>query len=441
MNNSIKTILGIKDPYLKLDEKNFDNPIEDQPNQIIVHLIQTYPMHCPKCGHLMCKNGYKTVNCLGPELHFKPTIWSIKKQKYICKASSSCPEVVTKLAAVEDIHYRNHISLAIKQRAMMLLTKNESQSDLAKELNVSDWTIRRVITNLDQFFKPNYHWLPRHIAFDDFKSGRFATSGMSMILMNPVNHRTIDVISSRTSKSLKQYFYRHFTRKARLSVKLVVVDLYQPYRPLIHELFPYAQIIADHFHIVAQAYRVLQKIRTKTMNYYGAGSHESRALKRFWKLLLQKVSELDNVRYHPCRNFKGAWLTNSEVVDRLLDMSPELKEAYDYYQTLISAIDNEDSAELQTLLNRKLTELPFKLQKVQRTLRQHKDEILCSFKYHLSNGPIEGTNNKIKVIKRTAYGFRNFYHFRIGILIALKNSHLTVSSNCKTKNSPSKMTA
>ncbi|AWD63150.1 transposase [Limosilactobacillus reuteri] len=95
MNNSIRTILGVKDPYLKLDEKNFDNPIEDQPNQIIVHLIQTYHMHCPRCGQLMCKNGYKTVNCLGPELHFKPTIWSIKKQKYICKASSSCPEVIT----------------------------------------------------------------------------------------------------------------------------------------------------------------------------------------------------------------------------------------------------------------------------------------------------------------------------------------------------------
>ncbi|MDD1406693.1 hypothetical protein PSA85_04795 [Limosilactobacillus reuteri] len=61
MNNSIKTILGIKDPYLKLDEKNFDNPIEDQPNQIIVHLIQTYPMHCPKCGHLMCKMAIKQL--------------------------------------------------------------------------------------------------------------------------------------------------------------------------------------------------------------------------------------------------------------------------------------------------------------------------------------------------------------------------------------------
>lgn len=258
MNNSIRTILGVKDPYLKLDEKNFDNPIEDQPNQIIVHLIQTYPMHCPRCGQLMCKNGYKTVNCLGPELHFKPTIWSIKKQKYICKASSSCPEVITKLAAVRDINYHDHISLAIKQRAMMLLTKNESQSDLAKELNVSDWTIRRVITNLDQFFKPNYHWLPRHIAFDDFKSGLFAPSGMSMILMNIENKRTLDIILSRKNSYLRNYFLR-YDRSARLAVQTVTVNLYTPYRHLIHELFPHAIIIADHFHIVAQAYRALNK--------------------------------------------------------------------------------------------------------------------------------------------------------------------------------------
>ncbi|MCC4477057.1 ISL3 family transposase, partial [Limosilactobacillus reuteri] len=93
----------------------------------------------------------------------------------------------------------------------------ESQSDLAKELNVSDWTIRRVITNLDQFFKPNYHWLPRHIAFDDFKSGRFAPSGMSMILMNIENKRTLDIILSRKNSYLRKYFLR-YDRSARLAV-------------------------------------------------------------------------------------------------------------------------------------------------------------------------------------------------------------------------------
>ncbi|MFR4616300.1 MAG: transposase [Streptococcus salivarius] len=35
-----------------------------------------------------------------------------------------------------------------------------------------------------------------------------------------------------------------------------------------------------------------------------------------------------------------------------------------------------------------------------------------AFKYTLSNGPIEGVNNKVKNIKRSGYGYRNFYHLR-----------------------------
>nr|WP_268804731.1 transposase [Lactobacillus helveticus] len=58
----------------------------------------------------------------------------------------------------------------------------------------------------------------------------------------------------------------------------------------------------------------------------------------------------------------------------------------------------------------KWTQLPQSLQKVQRTLRRHRKEIITSFKYgYYTNDPVEGTNNKIKVIKRTAYGFRNSY--------------------------------
>ncbi len=156
---------------------------------------------------------------------------------------------------------------------MMQLTVNESQTDIAKELGISDWTVRRVIFNLDQFFKPNYHWLPRHIAFDDFKSGRFAPSGMSMILMNIENHRTLDIILSRRSRYLRNYFLR-YDRSARLAVQIITVNLYTPYRPLIHELFPHAIIIADHFHVVAQAYRDLNQIRIKAMNRAGKGTHQ-----------------------------------------------------------------------------------------------------------------------------------------------------------------------
>lgn len=427
MDYSTRTALGIKDSHLELDTAHFKNVIESHDNQVVVHLIQSYPLRCPRCGQLMLKNGFKIVNVLGPSLHYQPTIWSIRNQKYLCKPSSACPSTITELAKVKDIKYRHHISQAIKQQVMIQLTANESQIDIAKELGISDWTVRRVIFNLDQFFKPNYHWLPRHIAFDDFKSGRFAPSGMSMILMNIENHRTIDIILSRRNRYLRNYFPR-YDRAARLAVRTVTVDLYTPYRHLIHELFPHAIIIADHFHVVAQAYRALNKIRVKAMNQAGNGSHQWRALKHFWKLILTPAGLLKYDNYWSRRNFGYTQLTDVEVIQRLLAFNDDLKQAYRYYQDLILAINHRSKDELNHLLAIKWTQLPQSLQKVQRTLRRHRKEIITSFKYgDYTNGPVEGTNNKIKAIKRTAYGFRNFFNFRARILLALPNSYFAIN--------------
>ncbi|NRN97550.1 ISL3 family transposase [Lactobacillus helveticus] len=427
MDYSTRTALGIKDSHLELDTAHFKNVIESHDNQVVVHLIQSYPLRCPRCGQLMLKNGFKIVNVLGPSLHYQPTIWSIRNQKYLCKPSSACPSTITELAKVKDIKYRHHISQAIKQQVMIQLTTNESQIDIAKELGISDWTVRRVIFNLDQFFKPNYHWLPRHIAFDDFKSGRFAPSGMSMILMNIENHRTIDIILSRRNRYLRNYFLR-YDRAARLAVRTVTVDLYTPYRHLIHELFPHAIIIADHFHVVAQAYRALNKIRVKAMNQAGNGSHQWRALKHFWKLILTPAGLLKYDNYWSRRNFGYTQLTDVEVIQRLLAFNNDLKQAYRYYQDLILAINHRSKDELNHLLAIKWTQLPQSLQKVQRTLRRHRKEIITSFKYgDYTNGPVEGTNNKIKVIKRAAYGFRNFFNFRARILLALPNSYFAIN--------------
>ena len=427
MNYSTRVALGVKDYHLELDDKHFTEPVEDQGNRIVIHFIQSYPLHCPRCGQPMLKNGFRTVNALGPSLHYKPTIWSIRKQKYLCKPSDDCPNTVTRLAQVKDIDYHTHITWAIKQRAMMLLTTNQSQKDLAKSLGVSDWTVRRVITNLDSSFKPNYRWLPRHIAFDDFKSGKMAPSGMSMILMDIETHRTLDIILSRRNRYLRGYFLR-YDRSARLAVQTVTVDLYTPYRRLIRELFPNAIIIADHFHVVAQAYRALNQIRIQAMNRAGKGTRQWRALKHFWKLILTPASELKYDNYWRRANFGYAQLTDIELIHRLLDFDENLAHAYRYYQSLILAVGQRSRSRLNQLLTTKLTVLPQPLQKVQRTLRQHKEEILHSFKYEgYTNGPVEGTNNKIKVIKRVAYGFRNFANFSIRILLALPNTYIAIN--------------
>ena len=65
--------------------------------------------------------------------------------------------------------------------------------------------------------------------------------------------------------------------------------------------------------------------------------------------------------------------------------------------------------------------------RARRTIRKHFDEIINSFTYELANGPIEGSNNKIKAIKRTAYGFRIFKNFRLRILVSFKNSFYSMN--------------
>lgn len=440
MLNHISFITGINDSHLKFDQQKFSM---DDNGTKVVHLVQTaIPMHCPQCGQLMKRHGFRPVRITTLPSTGQKMVLRIRKQKYLCKPSASCPQTITASAPINGIHKNCRIADLVKYHIVLDLADNQSLTTIAKQNLISANTVSRTLESVEEYFVPNRHWLPATIAFDDFKSGKFAVSVMSMLLMNPINHRPLDIIQSRNSRYLKNYWLCHYSLQARRAVRSVVVDLFEPYRHLIHELFPNAIIIADHFHVVVQAYQALQSIRIQAMNAYGTGTHEYRDLKRFWKLLVQNVSQLDFVHCYKRCNFGYAYLTNSEVVDRLLSFSDDLKVAYEYYQTLLAVVHNSDEAALKALLSQNRAMLPKKLQKVQNTLRRHQDEIVNSFRCHLTNGPIEGTNNKIKVIKRTAYGFRNFFHFRIRILLSLKNTNImTKALTQKEKASPSSYAA
>ena len=114
---------------------------------------------------------------------------------------------------------------------------------------------------------------------------------------------------------------------------------------------------------------------------------------------MQKTGQLDFKKYYQRRIFGNPYLSNSEIVNRLLSLSDDLKVAYEYFQTLISSVSHHDSTVLQELLSWKLTQLPQPLQKTQRALQLHKHEIINRFQCHLTNGLIEGTNNKLKLSK------------------------------------------
>lgn len=435
MDNFTLDLLGIKDSSLKFDPKYQNEPITyafyKHKKARFIHLLQSYACFCPVCGQKMQRNGFKTVEIVGLPSGGLTNIFSIRKQKYLCPSSASCPKTITKLAAVQDVKTNEHISRAVKYQAVSKLGQNISQKDIATDFCLSGMTVMRFAQELSTYLEPNHHYLPQNIAFDDFKSGNFSQSGMSIIVMDIATHRTLDIVRSRQSTYLRSYFLQ-YDRQARYAVQTVTVDLYSPYRTFIQEIFPNAIIIADRFHVITQAYRALNQVRIRAMKQAGHGSHVSRALKHYWKLLTKDAARLDFKHYHKSRNFRNRQLCEQDIVARLLEMSADLRLAYNYYQTLLQAV-HQANPELLEELTQSAAGMPEPVKQTNRTLRKHLQEIKNSFKTTFSNGPVEGTNNKIKTIKKTAYGFRNFANFRLRVLVELKNSYVSLNFNNQIK--------
>ena len=61
--------------------------------------------------------------------------------------------------------------------------------------------------------------------------------------------------------------------------------------------------------------------------------------------------------------------------------------------------------------------MPLEVRRLGRTIKRWKQQIVAWHTAHVSNGPTEAINNLIKRVKRTAFGFRRFDHYRIRALL------------------------
>jgi len=66
------------------------------------------------------------------------------------------------------------------------------------------------------------------------------------------------------------------------------------------------------------------------------------------------------------------------------------------------------------------------LKKMARSMAFHRFGILAYHDYTILTGPLEGANNKIKTIKRQAYGFRDMEFFKLTIMAIHETKHALV---------------
>ena len=112
-------------------------------------------------------------------------------------------------------------------------------------------------------------------------------------------------------------------------------------------------------------------------------------------------------------------MTNKEILEKLLSYYQELREHYEINQLLLFHFQEKQSEYFFRLIEDTISCVNPIFQTVFKTFLKEKDKIINALELPYSNAKLEATNNLIKVIKRNAFGFRNFDNFRTRILIAL----------------------
>ena len=410
----ILDLLNIKDKNIKLIDNFYKmEKIDNIDYKIIEAKLSYEPLYCLKCGCVFDndntyeKNGFKTSDILMLDVANYGCILRLHKQRFICHSCNKKFFATTKIVD-EGCFISNQVKYAIA-----LELKNKiSEKDIAKRYRVSPNTVERIIDSYYETKKLYKHHLPEVLSFDEFKSVKSADGAMSFHMVDGKTGKTIDIVEDRRLNSLLTYF-SYYTHKARSKVKLIVIDMYSPYISLIKVMFPNAEIIIDKFHLTQLISTALNKTRVMLMK---KDKKNYNKLKRYWRLILKPRNELDISKWRKYRCFDSL-MTQQDVVNYLINTSEKLRQTYEVYQNILSAIQSNDYLELKKALNTQNDKISNYMKTSIKTLKKYLPYIKNTLSNPYHNGFVEGNNTFIKVIKIIAFGFRSFRRFKARIMI------------------------
>jgi transposase len=276
--------------------------------------------------------------------------------------------------------------------------------DVAGHLSVS-WDVVKDIQRrylYKKFAKPKLKHL-RQIAIDEISIGRghrYVT-----IVLDLESGAVVHVGEGKGGDSLISFWRR--LRASGAKIKAVATDMSPAYIDAVTTHLPKATLVFDRFHVIKLYNEKLSNLRRDLYREL-TDTMQKDALKGVRWLLLKRSENLDASRNEP-RRLKEALRLNEPLAVAYY-LKDELNEVWEQ--------DDEEAAQsllMDWILYAESTGIRMLL-KFAKTLRLHATGILAYYDYPISTGPLEGTNNKIKTMKRQAYGFRDPEFLKLKIL-------------------------
>ena len=371
-----------------------------QEGQVVVRIDKPRErLRCSSCGsddvwsQGTTQRTFRTV-----PIGAKPVLLEFQVPRVLCFDCGSVRQI--KLGFADP---KKHYTRAFERYALDL-AKHMTIQAVAQHLRVSWDTVKDLQARSLQkrFGKPKLHKL-RQIAIDEIALGkghRYLT-----VVLDLLSGAVVFVGDGKGVAALEPFWAR--LGRARHKIQAVATDLSQAYLRAVRDHLPRAVHVFDHFHVIKLFNDKLSAFRREL--YHDLSRDQDRKLLKGTRWLLLK---------------------NPETLDPDRDEHRRLQEALRLNQPLATAYYlKEDLRQIWSQPNKRtarrvlrdwlararVSDIRFLMQFAD-TLEEHQAGILAYYDYPISTGPLEGTNNKIQLMKRQAYGFRDQEFFKLKIL-------------------------
>jgi transposase len=287
------------------------------------------------------------------------------------------------------------------ERYALELSRLMTIKDISNHLKISWDTIKEI---QKEHLKRRYKRIKlkdiKRIAIDEISIGKghqYVT-----IVMDLQTGRILHIDKGKGGDALEAFWKK--LKKSKAQIQAVSIDMSPAYLSAVVENLPKVPIILDKFHVVKLFNGKLSDFRRKLYNHL-SDADEQKLIKGTRWLLLKNPENLQSRKMEP------------ERLKKALEINQPLSTVYYMKEELRQIWNQTDKVTGEKVINNwinlaNVSNIPV-LTKFAKTLVLHKSRILAYYDYAISTGPLEGTNNKIKTMKRQAYGYRDFEFFKL----------------------------
>jgi transposase len=281
------------------------------------------------------------------------------------------------------------------------LCKMLTVHDVAEHLDLNPKTIKAIDKS---FLEKGFGWTDCHdlrvLAIDEIalrKGHNYMT-----VVMDYFSGRVVWMNEGRSKETLDRFF-AEMTDRQKEAIEAVAMDMWEPYINRVKHHCPNANIVFDFFHVVQAFGRVIDKVRRE--EYLKANEQDRKVLKGSRYLLLKNEENLTDKQQSRLKDV----LDLNSTLNMLYVLKDHLKLIYYCNDRQKAKKTLDDWCEMAGQI-----EHP-SVKGFIRRLRFFEYGILNHADYPIGTSKLEGVNNKIKVIKRKAYGFHDSEYFALKV--------------------------